>query len=1009
MPPLDGLKKGVTKDPNPPATDTEVSPVLIPEGTLLVTTKTTNETIVNVDKIIDYLSGDAFPDAIPQNSIDGLISDLNSKSEFKIGKPLYDYKVKNSDEIIISDDSFHNDSSLKTSLREDKFYTVNLNLLFNTNTNVDLRYSYFLATGMVGSYILGSHSSNVPLNLINGIPDQVLSGQTDNDRYASLFFRIKTPKINSPPSQDGSFYVGLTGSDVSGISWNNDGTKVYISYFFSAKINQYSVSNPFDVSSTVTLDGLFYVGNEDVFPSGIEWNNNGTKMYIVGSSSDIIYQYSVSTPFDITSTVTFDGSFSVASQDTSPTAMAWNNDGTKVCIIGISSNSIHQYSVSTPFDVTSTVIFDGSFSVVSQDGSPQDIEWNNNGTKMYITGDVSNSIHQYSVSTPFDITSTVTLDGSFSVASQETSPTAMAWNSNGTKVYITGTISNNVHQYSVSTPFDVSSTVALGGSFNFENEDSFPAGMTWNNNGTKMYITGDVSVSIHQYSVSTPFDVSSTVTLDGSFSVAPQDGSPKDMAWNNDGTKVYIIGIVSDSMFQYSVSIPFDITSTVTFDGSFSVVSQDITPIGITWNTDGTKVYMLGFVSGMVYQYSVSTPFDVTSTVTLDGNFSFISQENDARCFSWNSNGTRIYIGGFQNDQIHQYSVSTPFDVTSTVTLEDSFNIGGSIRSVTFNDNGTKLYQIDGFRFSVIQYSLHTEYDIRDIKQDSSGSFSVASQDTLPIGMAWNNDGTKVYIVGTSSDNIHQYSVSIPFDVSSTVTFDGSFSIISQDLNPSGMTWNDNGTKVYIVGTVSNSVHQYSVSTPFDITSTVTFDGSFSVASQDILPTEVTWNNNGTKMYITGDVSNSIHQYSVSIPFDIISTVTFDGSFSVTSQDLNPTSITWNSNGTKVYIVGGSSDSIYQYSVSTPFDITSTVTLDGSFSVTSQETSPTAIAWNSNGTKVYIVGGSSNSIHQYSVSTPFSILNVAIGDFIFKWSQNVLSTFKTKVLGGSELLVYESG
>lgn len=63
---------GLTKDPSPPATDTEIAPITIPNGTVLVTTRVFN-------KIIDYLSGDAGPDFIPQNAIANLTTDLSAK------------------------------------------------------------------------------------------------------------------------------------------------------------------------------------------------------------------------------------------------------------------------------------------------------------------------------------------------------------------------------------------------------------------------------------------------------------------------------------------------------------------------------------------------------------------------------------------------------------------------------------------------------------------------------------------------------------------------------------------------------------------------------------------------------------------------------------------------------------------------------------------------------------------------------------------------------------------
>ena len=79
MPTLPGLKKGITKDVTPPATDTQVSPITIPDGTTVLTTKLHNEIVDNEDQLIDYISGDNATNLIPQNAIDTLESDLANK------------------------------------------------------------------------------------------------------------------------------------------------------------------------------------------------------------------------------------------------------------------------------------------------------------------------------------------------------------------------------------------------------------------------------------------------------------------------------------------------------------------------------------------------------------------------------------------------------------------------------------------------------------------------------------------------------------------------------------------------------------------------------------------------------------------------------------------------------------------------------------------------------------------------------------------------------------------
>ena len=68
-----------------------------------------------------------------------------------------------------------------------------------------------------------------------------------------------------------------------------------------------------------------------------------------------------------------------------------------------------------------------------------------------------------------------------------------------------------------------------------------------------------------------------------------------------------------DSVYQYSLSTAFDL-STVSYDSvSFSVASQDTAPVGITFSPDGTQMYMMGLVNSKIFQYSLSIAFDLST------------------------------------------------------------------------------------------------------------------------------------------------------------------------------------------------------------------------------------------------------------------------------------------------------------------------------------------------------------------------------------------------------------
>ena len=50
---------------------------------------------------------------------------------------------------------------------------------------------------------------------------------------------------------------------------------------------------------------------------------------------------------------------------------------------------------------------------------------------------------------------------------------------------------------------------------------------------------------------------------------------------------------------------------------SFSAASQDTNAHGVTFNSDGTKMYVVGAINDSVYQYTLTTGYDV-STASYD-------------------------------------------------------------------------------------------------------------------------------------------------------------------------------------------------------------------------------------------------------------------------------------------------------------------------------------------------------------------------------------------------------
>ena len=212
-------------------------------------------------------------------------------------------------------------------------------------------------------------------------------------------------------------------------------------------------------------------------------------------------------------------------------------------------------------------------------------------------------------------------------------------------------------------------------------------------------------------------------------------------------------------------------------------------------------------------------------------------------------------------------------DINGDGTGFDVSDQGTNPESVAFNNDGTKMFVVDKAHEEINVYTLTTGFDLstatfNDINGDGTG-FDVSGKESNPQGIAFNNDGTKMFVVGTSGDDVNEYTLSVGFDLTSTVTFVDDFDISGQDNRPRGMAFNNDGTKMYVLGYSGEDVNVYTLSTGFDLTSTVTFVDSFDVSNEDDGPVDIAFNNTGSKMFVVGLNDDEINSYSLSCGFKV--------------------------------------------------------------------------------------------------------------------------------------------
>lgn len=247
----------------------------------------------------------------------------------------------------------------------------------------------------------------------------------------------------------------------------------------------------------------------------INFKPDGTIMYVTNrekdttSTTDSVIQYSLSTPFDI-NTATKTSSRPLTNID-KPHAIKFKPDGKVMYVIDNAELSVRQYNLTTAWD-TSTLQYDDDFNV-SDENQLRSLAFKTDGTKMYVTGNQTEVIQQFTLSTPWDVkTATKDSTQSSALTSKESNPRSIQFHSSGTIFYIGGNGSDSIHKYTLTTPWDVS-TLEFSQSYSFSDQvsssgNSIMAGFIFSANFTKLYITQDTDSRQSQTGTNTIFEYS---------------------------------------------------------------------------------------------------------------------------------------------------------------------------------------------------------------------------------------------------------------------------------------------------------------------------------------------------------------------------------------------------------------------------------------------------------------------------------------------------------------------
>lgn len=421
----------------------------------------------------------------------------------------------------------------------------------------------------------------------------------------------------------------------------------------------------------------------------------------------------------------------------------------------------------------------------------------------------------------------------------------------------------------------------------------------------------------------------------------------------------------------------------------------DTSSLAVTFSFDGKRIYTGGF-TGFIHSFSLRVPFDMSTAVYDEGSATSIAaQTSGINAMSISPDGRHFYVLG--SLRVWAYTLGTAYDITTAVydtgsELDTSGEAPNSFGMATSSD-GLHVFVSDINNDKIYRYTLSTAFDLTTASYDGAGAvLDVAAIDTVPTGIAFTRNGTTMYLVGHTNDDIKTFTLGTPWDLTTANYQSGQdLSVAAQDGQPYDIACNPDGTTVIVTGDVTDTLYEYRMGVPANALGIAAHDLhnhggtvkaqygrelSLDVSAQDTNLFGLVISSDGLHLYIVGRDGDKVYAYTLSVAYDI-STAVYDGTSSdldVSGQDLGSQGITISSNGLHLYMVGSTAAaSVYAYTMSVAHDL-STATYDGApddLDVSGQDTAPQGCAISSDGLHLAVVGSTGGNVYFYTFGVAY--------------------------------------
>ena len=786
----------------------------------------------------------------------------------------------------------------------------------------------------------------------DGTRVMTLSGSTLYTYSLSTAFDITTASaITSKTLTASGFAVGAP----AGITVSGDGYQVYVLGTTLDRIYWFTMGNPYDLTSISYTGVSLLVSGQEGTGTSIYIEPGGSYLYFVGSASDRINRYDFGWSNDL-STASYAGtgaSLAIATFEATSSGICLSPDGTRIVISGSTNGqTVRQFNISNgAWNPAANSYWTMQSPTLGY--TPTDIRYGDNGTKFYVSS--ASGISQYSVHR----------DWQWNFNTVESTATGFYFHGDGGAWWLVGSGTDRVYRFNMAGGWDINSSSYSGSNFLISAQSTTSGGLMFRNDGTEMYVVDSSTRYVYVYSLAsnawdfTPtapvytgkaLNLSTAQTMvegTGGGLTGAITGGGTCFVFHENGTKCYSFGSATVVNSGYFVT-EYDFTRVI------NVAAQEATPQALFMN--GSYACVIGNTTRRLFRYDFGWGWDIgTVSYNADASSPAVSATvlsaitgltvtNDGRsAYLIGTVAPASYLRRFTMPEGSEWNFST---MTLSYTNVATTEIGASPTDIF------KAYD-DDYRYFVSHGSLIKQFTMYR-------TFYIGSQDTAPTDF-WMNGGS-LYVMGTTNDRVYQYSSD--WDIDNATYTGNSFLVSGQEAAATGLVFTNDGTRFIVTGT--SNAYEYRLDEAWNVTTARYYTPNNTIALSTYSGLTgiqgITLADNDKRFYVSGFGTT---YYSVA-------ELKFCKHYYTGTQVATGVDVVMGGDGMQVYIPDNTTRKIFKYDVGT-WDVWNSNYAQQSSAWNAGETGGTSLVFSPDGWHFYVGGTVLDTIYQYDMTWPYDL------------------------------------